>query len=168
MHIAHIETPEGVFTAGFTDQGLARLEFPATRAKPPAKDERKALPPELSHWRGLTEEALRQALRGESPRKLPPLDLTSGTEFQQRVWSALQNIPTGKTRTYSQVAIAIRKPRAVRAVGSACGANPVAVLVPCHRVVAKDGGLGGFSSDLKWKHRLLSREGVMLDIAADL
>jgi len=91
---------------------------------------------------------------------MPPLDLSSGTAFQQKVWAALREIPSGKTRTYSQVADAVRKPLASRAVGSACGANPIPVLVPCHRVLPATGGLGGFSAGLEWKRRLLGVEGV--------
>ena len=81
-----------------------------------------------------------------------------GTEFQQRVWQALRNIPAGQTRSYAQLAQAIAQPGAVRAVGSACGANPIAVLIPCHRVVRSDGSLGGFHWGLDLKQQLLLRE----------
>ncbi len=86
-----------------------------------------------------------------------PLD-ARGTEFQQEVWRAISHVPLGQTRTYSQVAAAIGHPRAVRAVASACGANPVAILVPCHRIVRGDGGLGGYRWGLERKQRLLERE----------
>lgn len=81
-----------------------------------------------------------------------------GTAFQVSVWQALRHIPTGQTRTYAQLAQAIGKPAALRAVGSACGANPIAVLVPCHRVLRSDGGLGGFHWGLALKQHLLQRE----------
>lgn len=68
-----------------------------------------------------------------------------GTPFQMKVWKALQSIPYGEVRTYAQIAEAIGKPGAVRAVGNACGANPIPIVIPCHRVVAKD-GIGGFSA----------------------
>jgi O-6-methylguanine DNA methyltransferase len=90
---------------------------------------------------------------------MPPLDLCAGSEFQRRVWRALRRIPPGRTATYGQIAQAIGHPRAVRAVGGACGANPIPVLIPCHRVVAAGGGLGGFSGGLAWKRLLLAREG---------
>lgn len=90
---------------------------------------------------------------------LPPLDLR-GTVFQKRVWSALLDIPLHETRTYSQLAAAIGEPSAARAVASACGANPVAVLVPCHRAVAADGTLGGFRWGVARKEALLQREGA--------
>jgi O-6-methylguanine DNA methyltransferase len=86
------------------------------------------------------------------------LDLTSGTAFQQRVWQALLEIPSGETRSYAQVARAIGQPAATRAVGSACGANPIPVLVPCHRVLAANHKLGGFSAGVDWKRLLLGGE----------
>lgn len=86
-----------------------------------------------------------------------PLDIR-GTAFQHRVWQALQNVPAGETRTYSELAAAIGSPRAVRAVGAACGANRVAVLIPCHRVVREDGELGGYRWGLERKRRLLDTE----------
>jgi methylated-DNA-[protein]-cysteine S-methyltransferase len=86
-----------------------------------------------------------------------PLDLR-GTEFQRRVWDALLAIPFGKTRTYAEVARAIAEPAAVRAVGAANGANPCAIVVPCHRVVASGGKLGGYGGGLPLKRRLLALE----------
>ena len=81
-----------------------------------------------------------------------------GTVFQRRVWRALSRIPRGETRTYAQIARAIGNPAAVRAVGSACGANPVALVVPCHRAVRTDGGLGGYAWGIGRKKRLLELE----------
>jgi AraC family transcriptional regulator, regulatory protein of adaptative response / methylated-DNA-[protein]-cysteine methyltransferase len=86
-----------------------------------------------------------------------PVDIR-GTVFQQRVWQALREIPRGETRTYSQIARSIGAPDAVRAVGSACGANPVALVVPCHRAVRTDGGLGGYAWGLERKEQLLALE----------
>src|SRR5581483_9195877 len=86
-----------------------------------------------------------------------PLDIR-GTVFQRRVWEALRRIPRGETRTYGAIAREIGAPQAVRAVGSACGANPVALLVPCHRAVRGDGGLGGYAWGLPVKKRLLEIE----------
>ncbi len=88
-----------------------------------------------------------------------PLDV-HGTPFQQAVWQALQDIPAGSVWTYGQVAEYLGRPRATRAVGSACGANPIPFLVPCHRVVASNGGLGGFGLGLEVKRILLEREGL--------
>ena len=86
-----------------------------------------------------------------------PADV-AGTPFQRRVWDAIRAIPPGETRSYSQVAAAIGAPRAVRAVANACASNPVALVIPCHRVVRDDGGLGGWRWGLERKHRLLERE----------
>jgi AraC family transcriptional regulator of adaptative response/methylated-DNA-[protein]-cysteine methyltransferase len=86
-----------------------------------------------------------------------PMDIR-GTVFQRRVWQALRAIPRGETRTYTQIAREIGAPAAVRAVGSACGANPVALVVPCHRAVRTDGGLGGYAWGLKRKKELLALE----------
>ena len=88
-----------------------------------------------------------------------PLDL-QGTDFQREVWNQLLSIPPGKTRSYLDVAQAINRPRATRAVAQACGANPVAVVVPCHRVVMSDGSIGGYSGLPGVKQALLTAEGA--------
>ena len=88
-----------------------------------------------------------------------PLDI-QGTAFQRRVWKALQNIPAGTTATYSDVAEQIGRPKAVRAVANACASNKIAVAVPCHRVVRRDGNLGGYKWGLDRKQELLKREAV--------
>jgi len=83
-----------------------------------------------------------------------------GTDFQKAVWKELKKIPRGQTRTYGEIAAAIGRPNAVRAVGTACGANPVPLLIPCHRVTAQN-GLSGFGSGLPWKTLLLKTEGAL-------
>ena len=90
-------------------------------------------------------------------KKFPRFGTSEGTDFQQAVWSELKKIPSGQTRTYSEIAKAVGRPSAVRAVGTACGANPVPLFIPCHRVVAKN-GLGGFGACLPWKTLLLNQE----------
>ncbi|HBM90523.1 MAG TPA: hypothetical protein DD400_01400 [Rhodospirillaceae bacterium] len=87
--------------------------------------------------------------------------LLVGTDFQHRVWSALLSIPAGKTLSYGEMAKKIKKPKAARAVGNALGKNPVPLLVPCHRVIAAGGKIGGFSSSLTIKRKLLKREGAL-------
>jgi len=84
-----------------------------------------------------------------------------GSEFQQKVWAALREIPAGETRTYSQVAEAIGQPGAARAVARACASNPLALLTPCHRVVRADGALGGYRWGIERKRALLEREGAI-------
>jgi AraC family transcriptional regulator of adaptative response/methylated-DNA-[protein]-cysteine methyltransferase len=96
-------------------------------------------------------------IRGEASLARLPLDIR-GTVFQRRVWDELRRIPRGETRTYRDIARAIGAPEAVRAVGSACGANPVALVVPCHRAVRTDGGLGGYAWGLPRTKRLLELE----------
>jgi len=86
-----------------------------------------------------------------------PLDVR-GTAFQQRVWRALQAIPAGTTASYAELAAAIGAPRAVRAVAGACAANPIAVAIPCHRVIRKGGGLSGYRWGVERKRALLKRE----------
>jgi len=87
-----------------------------------------------------------------------PLDLDQGTAFQRRVWKALLEIPYGRTLSYKEVAHAIGQPSAVRAVGSANGSNPLPIVVPCHRVVASDGTMGGYGGGLHVKKHLLQLE----------
>ncbi len=89
-----------------------------------------------------------------------PLDM-QGTEFQLRVWRELEAIPFGETRSYSQIATAIGAPRAVRAVGAANGANPIPIVVPCHRVIGAAGSLVGYGGGLPLKKRLLELEGAL-------
>jgi len=103
--------------------------------------------------------ALDTHLSRAAPAPTLPLDLR-GTAFQMRVWRFLQGIPLGETRSYADVAQAIGAPKATRAVGTACGANRVAVLVPCHRVLRGDGGLGGYRWGLERKRALLDAEGA--------
>jgi O-6-methylguanine DNA methyltransferase len=90
---------------------------------------------------------------------VPNIGKPAGTEFQKAVWEELRKIPRGQTRTYGEIAGAIGRPKAARAVGSACGANPLPLFIPCHRVVAKN-GLGGFVAGLPWKILLLKMEGA--------
>ena len=96
-------------------------------------------------------------IAGESSLARVPLDIR-GTVFQRKVWDALRRIPRGETRSYGEIARAIGAPRAVRAVGSACGANPVAVVVPCHRALRSDGSMGGYAWGIPRKQKLLALE----------
>jgi len=155
-----ISTADGEFLAHYSEQGLCGLEFPSGTRRPGVSGRQSKISPQLKLWHRLAREALEHALAGQPPADLPPLDLSIGTPFQQSVWRALRRIPRGQGRSYAEVARAIGRPKAVRAVGGACGANPVPVLVPCHRVLAAGQRLGGFSGDLNWKRRLLGREGV--------
>ena len=88
-----------------------------------------------------------------------PVQLAYGTEFQQQVWTAIQQIPYGEVRSYQWIADQIRRPKSVRAIGNAVGANPVSILIPCHRVIRSNGALGGYGGGLERKRRLLALEG---------
>jgi AraC family transcriptional regulator, regulatory protein of adaptative response / methylated-DNA-[protein]-cysteine methyltransferase len=102
-------------------------------------------------------QAILNFIVGSEPHLDLPLDIR-GTAFQIQVWQELQKIPYGETRTYAEIAREIGTPNAVRAVGSACGANPVALVVPCHRVLRSDGSLGGYEWGLERKKKLLETE----------
>ncbi|HEY1936777.1 MAG TPA: bifunctional DNA-binding transcriptional regulator/O6-methylguanine-DNA methyltransferase Ada [Candidatus Angelobacter sp.] len=102
-------------------------------------------------------EQIRQLLKGPAAPFNIPLDLR-GTAFQQMVWKELCRIPAGQTRSYTQIAQALGRPKAVRAVANACGSNPVALVVPCHRVVQKNGSLAGYRWGVKRKAALLKKE----------
>jgi len=164
-----ISTSDGIFLAHYSEKGMAGLDFPNGRAELPlglAAQQRSptkpnGVPAKIRAWHRTTETALKKILAGKKS-KLPPLDWTGKTEFQKSVWRQMLKISTGKTKSYGEIAAAIGNPKAVRAVGGACGANPVPVLVPCHRVLAANKKLGGFSGGLDWKRSLLKREGVNL------
>ena len=154
-----IETREGIFTAYFSERGLAQLDFPGSAiGQRAAARLRNAAGAEMEEWRKLTARALAQVLSAHRPEALPPLDWSGSTAFQRNVWEALLEINPGHTKTYSEIATAVGQSGAARAVGLACGSNPIPVLVPCHRVVAANGKLGGFSGGLAWKRRLLALE----------
>lgn len=101
--------------------------------------------------------ALLNHLRGKAPHSALPLDIRA-TAFQRRVWQELRRIPPGETRSYAEIAQAMGQPNAQRAVGRACATNPVAVVVPCHRAVRADGGLGGYRWGVARKQALLAAE----------
>lgn len=152
------ETPLGPMLLAATDRGVCALRFgEADRLLAElAKEFPKAVL--TLDQQGL--EAYSQAVVAHllgKPRLDLPLDV-QGTAFQQRVWAALRAIPYGETRTYTQVAALIGEPKAVRAVARACATNPVALVVPCHRVVRKGGELSGYRWGVERKRRLLNQE----------
>jgi O-6-methylguanine DNA methyltransferase len=159
LHPLPISTGDGEFTAWYSMTGLAGLTFPGQMMDCLSNPEVQA-PPRARIWHCTTRKALAQALAGKPIKSLPPLDLSAATEFQRCVWKVLEQIRPGETMSYAQVAGAIGKPGAIRAVGQACGANPVPVLVPCHRILASNSRIGGFSGGGDWKIRLLGREGI--------
>ena len=151
-----IATVAGGFRAAFAASGLRRLLFSDAPTKETPPDPRA---------RRLAEE-LDQYFRGERTSFTIPLD-PRGTPFQLRVWEELRAIPYGQTRSYLEVATAIGAPERVRAVGAANGANPIPILVPCHRVIGSDGSLVGFGAGLDWKRKLLDVERPQLSLVLD-
>jgi O-6-methylguanine DNA methyltransferase len=159
-----VATRDGKFIAHYSEKGLAGLNFPKVRsARPADRTSQRDVPTKIRGWHRMTSVALKNILAGRETKTFPPLDL-EGTVFQKSVWNAMRKISRGKTKSYGEIASAIDNPKAVRAVGGACGANPVPVLVPCHRVLAANHKLGGFGGGLDWKRSLLKREGIKFDV----
>ncbi len=150
----------GRFTLAATEKGLCALRLPGPGEGVFLRKLVEALGAEPENARQRMSHAIAQLeeyLAGS--RREFELDIDpAGTAFQQRVWSALATIPFGETRTYGQIAAQIGSPGGARAVGLACGKNPVAIVIPCHRVVATRGHLGGYGGGLDWKKRLLGIE----------
>jgi O-6-methylguanine DNA methyltransferase len=121
---------------------------------------KKQIPTRVLRWHKLVTDALKGMIAGRAAKELPPIDWAGKTEFQKSVWRVMLKIPAGKTKSYGEVAAAIKNPKAVRAVGSACGANPIPILVPCHRILAANHKIGGFGGGLDWKRKLLGAEGI--------
>jgi O-6-methylguanine DNA methyltransferase len=157
-----VKTTEGEFLASYSEDGLAELEFPKVGRESLRAAKKQIVSAKILGWHKLTAAALKNVLAGRKVKKLPPLDWSGKTEFQKSVWREMLKIPMGKTKSYGEVAAAIGKPKAVRAVGGACGANPIPVLVPCHRILAANRKLAGFSGGLDWKRRLLAVEDVVV------
>jgi len=157
------ESPLGSVLVATTDKGICAVSL--RQSDEGAEEYLRARFPKAEIKRDDT--SLKRALNGVQQRiaghKLDdvlPLDL-QGTDFQREVWNQLLSIPAGSTRSYLDVAQAINRPKATRAVAQACGANPVAVVVPCHRVVMSDGSIGGYSGLPGVKKALLAAEGAL-------
>lgn len=151
------KSPIGIMYLAASETGLAALAFGENWGDVKAK-----LPPLEKGESPILKAAVRELeeyFAGKRKRFSLPLDL-QGTEFQKRAWSALLEIPFGKTATYSEQARNMKKPKAVRAVGAANGRNPVCIVVPCHRVVGANGSLTGYAGGLAQKKALLELEGI--------
>jgi methylated-DNA-[protein]-cysteine S-methyltransferase len=132
--------------------GLRAVQFHLFREPPGERND-------ANKWMNQAAEELRAYFAGTLRIFRVALDM-EGTEFQLSVWNYLTKIPYGETRSYAQVAEAIGRPKAVRAVGAANGSNPVAIIVPCHRVIGSSGKLTGYGGGLPLKKRLLELEGA--------
>jgi O-6-methylguanine DNA methyltransferase len=161
VHTAQFDSPIGSLRVASTERGLAYLELPVASGR--------GLAGWLKRYAGgarpidgfaPNRTAIGQILEYLEGKRVAfelSLDLR-GTPFQGAVWQALLEIPYGQTKSYLEIAQRVGQPAAVRAVGAANGANPVALVVPCHRVIASDGTLGGYGGGLKLKAKLLSME----------
>jgi AraC family transcriptional regulator, regulatory protein of adaptative response / methylated-DNA-[protein]-cysteine methyltransferase len=158
VRISWIETPLGPMVAGAVSDGICLLEFSDRRMleaqfkKVQQRFRMTIIPGENSHTDRLREE-LAEYFDGKRQHFTVPL-IYPGTDFERRVWTELLNIPSGKTRSYDEIARTIGNPSASRAVGRANGMNRIAILIPCHRVVNKNGELGGYGGGL-WRKRIL-------------
>ena len=152
------DSPLGRLLVAATSKGICRLTFDEDESALVRRFPNASVVPDdgtISAWVEGAIEAI------EHPQSAPELPIdVRGTAFQEAVWRELRRIPVGQTRSYADIARAVGQPDAVRAVGTANGSNPVAVLVPCHRVIRSDGSLGGYAGGLDRKRKLLSAEGA--------
>lgn len=158
-----IETPFGVFAAWVDEAGrLLRFRF--------RSDDAERLDPEAEHNPAALEEVHRQVREySQGTRQIFEFELhPDGPEFDRLVWKALSDIPFGTTTSYGAIAKTIGHPTAARAVGAANGANPIALIVPCHRVIGSDGSLTGFGGGLPLKRKLLEHEARVCGTRYDL
>ena len=155
---AVVETTLGPMLVAASDKGVCRLSFNEGREELAQRFPRAVLAEGGAEFEALLQRVVDAVERPGTGGDIP-LDV-QGTAFQQRVWQELRKIPPGETRSYSELAAAAGEPSAVRAAGSANGANNVAVLIPCHRVIRSDGTLGGYAYGLDIKRELLAREAL--------
>ncbi|MGC2323493.1 MAG: methylated-DNA--[protein]-cysteine S-methyltransferase [Terriglobales bacterium] len=152
LYYSRIESPVGPLLLVVSDRGLVALEFPGGRIREGWVESAEKTAPYARQ--------MDEYFSGRRRCFDLPLDLR-GTEFQQRCWQELLKIPYGETRSYADIARSIGNPAAVRAVGLANGQNPIAIIVPCHRVIGSDGSLTGYGGGLETKRRLLELEGAL-------
>jgi methylated-DNA-[protein]-cysteine S-methyltransferase len=162
-----ITTPLGKFTVRCSKRGIREISFGAGRRTPNSGNGRplkvgasvdsNGEGNRAGEWSRRAAQELEEYAAGGRKTFTVPLDL-EGTSFQKKVWTALQAIPYGQTRSYGEIARRVGNPRAARAVGMANHENPIAIVVPCHRVIAGDGSLGGYAGGLRKKLSILNLE----------
>jgi methylated-DNA-[protein]-cysteine S-methyltransferase len=161
LYYATFKSPVGEILATRTDKGLNFVTFPKSRWQrflvALRKEEGLTLKRDEKRFSSLKKE-LKRYFSGRRVSFRQPLDLSGGTPFQKRVWKAMQKIPPGQTKSYAWLARQAGGKNKARAVGAACGANPIPIVVPCHRVLRSDGSLGGYGGGLSAKRKLLSIE----------
>ncbi len=159
------ESPLGQLRIAATEKGVVRLALPRAAGRGFGGWLERELPgAEALDWLPPLDKVCRELeeyFAGQRRDFEVPVDLR-GTDFQRDVWSALREIPFGETSSYGAIARSLQRPSAARPVGSASGANPLPILIPCHRVIASDGKLGGYSGGLDFKRKLLALERATL------
>jgi methylated-DNA-[protein]-cysteine S-methyltransferase len=155
-----VDSPVGALRGAATKKGLALLAFPGSDWKKPLARLAKLHGEPVADPKHAAARELRAYFAGRLRAFTVPVDLGLATPFARRVLTEVCRVPAGEVTTYGALAARVGRPRGARAVGGAVGSNPVPVVVPCHRVVAANGGLGGFSGGLPVKRKLLAIEGV--------
>ncbi len=162
VYLSVLDTRLGPIGVAYREHGIVSLQLPRSSEEQAWRDIEKEFPEGIR--RSHVPEAIRHELCAYAEGKCKafdlPVDLSGARPFQRAVLNAICRIPFGETRTYAWVARAIGKPGAARAVGQALHTNPIPIIIPCHRVVASDGSLGGYGGGLPLKKKLLRLEGV--------
>jgi len=158
------DSPFGTFTLAATDEGLVTLGLPNLPTDQILETLSAKVSPRILEAPGRLDEARRELdlyFEGRLTDFDVPLDWRLSSGFRQQVLRQIDRIPFGETRSYKEVAAGAGSPRAIRAAGSACGSNPIPIIVPCHRVLRTGGALGGYGGGLELKEELLRLEGVL-------
>jgi methylated-DNA-[protein]-cysteine S-methyltransferase len=163
LYYTTFNSPVGEILVTRSDKGVNLVAFPKSKwdrfLGALKKDENFDLRKDDKRFSSLKQD-LKSYFSGKKVRFKGALDLSGGTVFQKRVWKAMLKIPSGETRSYGWLARQVGGKNKARAVGAACGANPVPIIIPCHRVLRENGDLGGYGGGLGVKRKLLSIEGV--------
>jgi O-6-methylguanine DNA methyltransferase len=161
MRSQTLDTPDGPFT--IVESADGDVVASGWSADIRAVSARAGIPPEsVIAGESHSAPAVRSFYEGDATGIAAVPVRSKGTDFQEKVWEYLRSIPAGEVRTYSEVAAALGRPRAFRAVAQACGRNPAGLFVPCHRVVAAGGALAGFAWGINVKKKLLAREAALI------
>src|SRR5215471_9530668 len=167
LYYSRLQSPVGILYVGVSEQGMVLLDLHNGEFLHKKTSSSKIQWVESEEKTAPYIRELKEYFSGRRKEFSFPLDLR-GTKFQKRCWQALLKIPYGKTRCYAEIARAVGSPRSFRAVGQANHRNPIAIVVPCHRVITSDGKLGGYGGGLAMKEKLLRLEGATLDAAPNL
>ena len=160
LYYSRMESVIGPLWIAVSDKGLVAIDW-GSRPFPPTNHLKGEAWVNSEEKTARAREELTEYLAGKRKEFTIPLDLRSGTEFQRRCWETLTTIPYGKTMSYVEVAKAVGRPGAFRAVGQANHRNPIPIVIPCHRVINADGRLAGYGGGIDLKERLLVLEGVL-------